>query len=105
MFEVVNKNRGTAYKARIKEVPYMMGGKTGTIQVRRITAAEREEGIVKNENRPWEHRDHALFVGYIPSNKPKYSISIVIEHGGSGATTAAPIARDVFNYIKQNNIT
>ena len=53
----------------------------------------------------WKNRDHALFVGYMPSNKPKYSISIVIEHGGSGATAAAPIARDVFNYIKQNNIT
>lgn len=95
MFEVVNKNRGTAYKARIKEVPYMMGGKTGTIQVRRISAAEREEGVIKNEDRPWEHRDHALFVGYAPVENPRYAVAVVVEHGGSGASMAAPMAHDI----------
>ena len=47
----------------------------------------------------WKKRDHALFVGYMPSTKPKYSISVIIEHGGSGASIAAPIAKQVFNYI------
>ena len=95
MFEVVNKNRGTAYKARIKEMPYMMGGKTGTIQVRRISAAERAAGIIKNKDRPWEHRDHALFVGYAPVEDPKYAVAVVVEHGGSGASMAAPMAHDI----------
>jgi penicillin-binding protein 2 len=95
MFEVVNKNRGTAYKARIKEVPYIMGGKTGTIQVRRISTAEREKGVIKNKDRPWEHRDHALFVGYAPVEDPKYAIAVVVEHGGSGASMAAPMAHDI----------
>ena len=95
MFDVVNQARGTAYKARIKEVPHMMGGKTGTIQVRRITAEERAEGIIKNEDRPWEHRDHALFVGYAPVADPNYAVAVVVEHGGSGASIAAPMARDI----------
>ena len=95
MFEAVNRVKGTAYKARIKELPYMMGGKPGTIQVRRITPAERAEGIIKNEDRPWEHRDHALFVGYAPVKDPKYAIAVVVEHGGSGSSVAAPMARDI----------
>tara|TARA_Y100000588_G_scaffold325775_1_gene359768 strand:+ start:3119 stop:5002 length:1884 start_codon:yes stop_codon:yes gene_type:complete len=95
MFEAVNKVKGTAYKARIQEVPYMMGGKTGTIQVRQITAAERAEGVVKNEDRPWEHRDHALFVGYAPVEDPKYAVAVVVEHGGSGSSMAAPMAHDI----------
>ena len=45
------------------------------------------------------NKDHALFVGYMPSNNPKYAISIVIEHGGSGAGVAAPIAKKVFEFI------
>ena len=73
----------------------MMGGKTGTIQVRRITVAERAEGIVKNEDRPWEHRDHALFVGYAPVKDPKYAVAVVVEHGGSGSSVAAPMAHDI----------
>ena len=70
-----------------------MAGKTGTVQVVRISEAEREKGLIKNEDRPWEKRDHALFVGYAPVSNPKYAISIVVEHGGSGSSTAAPIRR------------
>ena len=73
----------------------MMGGKTGTIQVRRISAAEREGGVIKNEDRPWEHRDHALFVGYAPVEDPRYAVAVVVEHGGSGASMAAPMAHDI----------
>ena len=49
-------------------------------------------------------RDHALFVGYMPHDKPKYSISVVIEHGGSGASSAAPIAKQVFQFINKNQV-
>ena len=76
-----------------------MAGKTGTVQVVRISELEREKGLLKNEDRPWKKRDHALFVGYAPVQKPRYAISIVVEHGGSGSSTAAPIARDVFKNL------
>jgi penicillin-binding protein 2 len=78
-----------------------MGGKTGTSQVRRITAREREQGVKKNEDLPWKKRDHALFVGYAPLENPRLVISVVIEHGGSGGHTAAPIARDIMVAAQQ----
>jgi cell division protein FtsI/penicillin-binding protein 2 len=73
----------------------LMAGKTGTAQVRRISRAERRSGVLKNEERPWAERDHALFVGYAPLDRPKLAVAIVVEHGGSGSKAAAPIARDV----------
>lgn len=95
MIEVTTNPRGTAYRARIREKGYSMAGKTGTAQVRRITKAEREEGIRDNEEKPWKERDHALFVGYGPIEDPRYAVAVVIEHGGSGSSAAAPVARDV----------
>ena len=97
MFNVIDKDWGTAHS--IKDPLLTMAGKTGTVQVVRISETEREKGLIKNEDRPWQKRDHALFVGYAPASKPKYSISVVVEHGGSGSSIAAPIARDVFKYI------
>ena len=44
---------------------------------------------------PWEQRDHALFVNFAPYENPKYAVAVVVEHGGGGSSTAAPIARDV----------
>ena len=70
-------------------------GKTGTAQVRHITTAEREEGVATNDELPWEQRDHALFIGYAPVSAPRYAVSVIIEHGGSGAHIAAPLARDI----------
>ena len=72
-----------------------MAGKTGTSQVRRITKAERETKVKKNEDLPWKERDNALFIGYVPTNAPRYAISVVVEHGGGGAAVAGPIARDI----------
>ncbi len=95
MEDVVNAPTGTAYRSRIKEPEWQMAGKTGTVQVRRISKAERETGVLKNEDLPWEERDHALFVGYAPFDNPRYAVSVVVEHGGGGSSTAAPIARDV----------
>ena len=70
------------------------GGKTGTAQVKRITAAQRAAGI-KNEELPWKDRHHALFVGYAPLNNPRYACSVVVEHGVGGSRSAAPLARDI----------
>ena len=99
MEKVVTGIKGTAKNYKIGSKNIEMAGKTGTVQVVRISEAEREKGLIKNEDRPWKKRDHALFVGYAPVSKPKYAITVVVEHGGSGSSVAAPIARDIFKYI------
>ncbi len=95
MRAVVNDRRGTARRARIYDEAGEMAGKTGTSQVRSITMAERMRGVYRNEDLPWNRRDHGLFVAYAPYDAPRYAISVVVEHGGGGSTAAAPIARDV----------
>ncbi|MEM6637536.1 MAG: penicillin-binding protein 2 [Pseudomonadota bacterium] len=95
MFAVSNGPRGTARRSRIALQGQEMAGKTGTSQVRNITAAERARGVFRNEDLPWERRDHALFVGYAPFDAPQVATSVVVEHGGGGSRAAAPIARDV----------
>lgn len=95
MWEVINGSYGTAWRVRLPKEMGQMAGKTGTAQVRRITKAEREAGVIKNEDLPWERRDHALFVCFAPYDAPRYAISVVIEHGGGGSAVAAPIAKQV----------
>lgn len=95
MIEVTEGRLGTARTSAIAEPGWEMGGKTGTSQVRRISAAERLSGIIPNEERPWRLRDHALFVGFAPIHRPRYAVSVVVEHGGGGSAVAAPIARDI----------
>lgn len=95
MFDVVNNSRGTSYRSRIAVEEFQMAGKTGTSQVRRITAEERERGVTSNSDLPWNRRDHALYVAFAPADNPKYAVAVVVEHGGGGSTAAAPIARDV----------
>ncbi len=95
MYKVVNSRRGTAYRSRIADEDNEMAGKTGTSQVRIITTEERARGVFRNEDLPWERRDHALFVSYAPYNDPKYAICVVVEHGGGGSKAAAPIAQDI----------
>ncbi len=95
MYDVVNSSMGTAYFSRVYNPEKLMCGKTATSQVRRISMKEREDGIIKNEDLPRDQRDHALFVGYYPHKKPKYGFCVVVEHGGSGSKSAAPIAKDL----------
>ena len=95
MYEVSNNRRGTAYGSRIIEDTFRMAGKTGTSQVRNISAAERARGVTRNADLPWERRDHALFVNFAPFDNPEIAVAVVVEHGGGGSTAAAPIARDV----------
>ena len=94
MFDVVNTSAGTGYGSRIADDLMLMAGKSGTSQVRNISAAERASGVVSNADLPWERRDHALFVCYGPAAAPRYAVSVVVEHGGGGSAVAAPIARD-----------
>ena len=102
MFKVVNENKGTAFKSRIDDIKF--AGKTGTSQVKRISLSERESDDFRKKEQEWKNRDHALFVGYIPHDDPQYAISVIIEHGGSGASTAAPIAKQIFSYINKIDI-
>ena len=102
VFKTVNFAKGSAYGSRLFNTNAYMCGKTATSQVRRISMAEREKGIKKNEELPREQRDHALFAGYYPHNKPKYAFSIIVEHGGSGSKSAAPIAKDLCKKLTKN---
>jgi penicillin-binding protein 2 len=96
MFDVVNAERGTAFGSRIVgEEGMRMAGKTGTSQVRRITAEERARGVTSNADLPWERRDHALWVNFAPFDNPRFAVAVVVEHGGGGSTAAAPIGRDI----------
>jgi len=101
MEAVVNNPVGTAFRARIKKSGREMGGKTGTVQVRRITKTEREQGVLKNKQLPWKERDHAMFVGFAPTDNPRYAVAVVVEHGGGGSSVAAPIARDILAKAQQ----
>ncbi len=101
MEAVVNTPHGTAFRSRIKEKDRWMGGKTGTVQVRRISKEEREKGVIKNKDLPWKDRDHAIFVGFAPVQAPRYAAAVIVEHGGSGSRTAAPIVRDILSDIQK----
>ena len=81
-----------------------MSGKTGTSQVKKITIKEREKEDFRKKEKKWKNRDHAIFVGYMPSKQPKYAVSVIVEHGGSGASVAAPIAKNIFDYLHKLNI-
>ena len=103
MHDVVNGGRGTAGRSRILGDD-QMAGKTGTSQVRNITAAERAAGVTRNEDLPWNRRDHGLFVAYAPVEAPRVAVSVIVEHGGGGSTAAAPIARDVVLYALHGGV-
>ena len=95
MFQVVNSPKGTAWKSRINDSNFKISGKTGTSQVRIISKKEREDGIIKNKDLPWEKRDHALFIGFAPYDKPKFVTAIILEHAGGGSQYAAPVGKDL----------
>ncbi len=99
MSGVVNSGRGTASVAKLPIENVLLAGKTGTAQVRRITMAERASGVRSNASLSWKMRDHSLFVGFAPVDNPRYSCAVIVEHGGWGATVAAPIARDTLLYL------
>ena len=95
MYGVMNSRKGTGYSSRISADGIRFAGKTGTSQVVAISPEERAAGIVRNEDREWKRRDHALFVSFAPYDVPRIACSVVVEHGGGGSLAAAPIARDI----------
>ena len=98
MFASTNEIRGTSYASRIEDKKYQFAGKTGTSQVKRITEKDRELDL-KTLEIPYNDRDHALYIAFGPFKKPRYALSIVIEHGGSGSSAAAPLAKRLFKLI------
>ena len=97
-FGATNEPMGTSYGSRHVKPEYIFAGKTGTSQIRSITAEERELKI-KQKDLPYERRDHALFIAFAPYKNPRYALSIVIEHGGTGSSAAAPIAKKIIKKI------
>ena len=98
MFSSTNEIMGTSYRSRIDDPKYQFAGKTGTAQVKRISKRERELDL-KLEQIPYNDRDHALYVAYGPYKNPRYALSIIVEHGGSGSKAAAPMAKKLFKLI------
>ena len=98
MFSSTNEIRGTSYRSRIDDPKYQFAGKTGTAQVKRISKRERELDL-KIDQIPYNDRDHALYVAYGPYKNPRYALSIIVEHGGSGSKAAAPMAKQLFKLI------
>ena len=98
MFSSVNEVRGTSYSSRISDPKYQFAGKTGTAQVKRITKLDRELDLDTAEI-PYEERDHALYIAFGPYKSPQYAMSIIVEHGGSGSSVAAPIAKELFKMV------
>ena len=98
MFGSTNEVMGTSYRSRIKDPKYQFAGKTGTAQVKKITERDRELDL-KTFEIPYEERDHALYIAFGPYKNPRYALSILVEHGGNGSTTAAPMAKKLFKLI------
>ena len=98
MYGATNEIMGTSYSSRIDDDFYKFAGKTGNAQVKRITEEARELDL-KTSEIPYEDRDHALYIAFGPYKDPRYAVSIIIEHGGSGSSAAAPIAKDLFKLI------
>ncbi len=98
IFGSTNEVMGTSYRSRIDNPKYQFAGKTGTAQVKKITEEERELDL-KTFQIPYEQRDHALYVAFGPYKNPRYALSVIVEHGGNGSTTAAPMATKLFKLI------
>ena len=102
---VVQEPRGTAHKLSISNPEFVkIGGKTGTSQVVRIKESEREDDQYKSKEIEERFKDHSVFVGYAPYDKPKYIASVIIENGGSGSAVAAPIAHKILDFAFKNNV-
>ncbi len=102
MYSSSNEPGGTSYSHRLENPKYTFAGKTGSSQIKRFTDEQRE-AEVKQISLPYKDRDHALFVAFAPYKNPQYAISVLVEHGGSGGKTAAPIAKKVIKKVLERH--
>ena len=98
MFASTNEWGGTSYRSRIDDPKYQFAGKTGTAQVKKITAIQRELDLDIAQI-PYEERDHAWYIAFGPYKNPRYALSVFIEHGGSGSSVAAPLAKKLIKKV------
>jgi len=98
MFASTNEWGGTSYRSRIDDPKYQFAGKTGTAQIKKITEMQRELDLETSQI-PYEERDHAWYIAFGPYKDPRYAISVFVEHGGSGSSTAAPLAKKLIKKI------
>ncbi len=99
MYDVCNNRRGTAYRAMHK-LPIVVAGKTGTAQVTSI--AQDVKKRAKEDELAYFKRSHAWLTTYAPFDKPKYVVTVFIEHGGHGGSTSGPIAAKIYRWMYQN---
>ena len=92
MFAATNEAGGTSYGSRHRDKKFIFAGKTGSSQIKRFSEAQRE-AEVKQSDITYKERDHAWFIAFAPVKEPKYAISVLVEHGGSGSSAAAPVAK------------
>jgi penicillin-binding protein 2 len=97
MRDVVHGVGGTAWRSGLN-AKYEFAGKTGTAQV--IGIAQDKE--YKKEEIAEEFQDHALFIAFAPVQSPRIAVAIIVENGGGGSKTAAPIARKMFDQFMIN---
>ena len=102
MFASSNEPGGTSYRSRLNDERYTFAGKTGSSQIKRFTEAQRE-AEVKQDDIDYKSRDHALFIAFAPYKDPKYAISVVVEHGGSGSSSAAPVAKKIIKKVLERH--
>ena len=102
MFAATNEIGGTSYRSRFKDKKFMFAGKTGSSQIKRFTAEQRE-AETKQKDIAYLERDHAWFVAFAPVQEPRYAISVLVEHGGSGSSAAAPIAKKIIKKVLENH--
>ncbi len=102
MYSSSNEPGGTSYRSRLENKKFTFAGKTGSSQIKKFTEEQRE-AEVKQEDLDYKSRDHALFIAFAPVSDPKYAISVVVEHGGSGSKSAAPIAKKVIKKVLERH--
>ena len=102
MYAATNEPGGTSYRSRFTKKEFIFAGKTGSSQVKRFTEKQRE-AEVKQKDLDYKDRDHALFVAFAPVSDPQYAISVLIEHGGSGSSAAAPVAKKVIKKVLERH--
>jgi penicillin-binding protein 2 len=102
MYAATNEAGGTSYRSRLLDKKFMFAGKTGSSQIKRFTAEQRELEV-KQKDLNYKDRDHALFVAFAPVKDPQYAISVVVEHGGTGSSAAAPLAKKIIKKVLERH--
>ena len=96
LWSVVNDQRGTGSAARVEGIE--VAGKTGTVQV------IQQKTWTKNEDLPYEQRDHAWFASYATGGDKQLVVVILVEHGGHGSTAAAPLAKRLYEIYFRDHL-